>query len=290
MLKRLLFGKGNNKKDGSVKVAVKRLKEDQEFTDKELLVLEKKRSVLKMCKRLCLLILFTLICSVGAFAQLADLDLLEENDRSVSASVSSIPNPVTGKYTESRSFIVLYPLRLGQQELRFEGGAGVYFSQVLAEGDLNSVFQWRVQGGPHYKWAGMQFYVEGFWRDSINYAGFVRFGEFDLGHVLLSSGFGSLVKAGTETDLGVGVERNAAGGDQVVKGLCLLSAEVDTPFFDSLRLLGKFLPGFDGQHDYIGEGQVSYAWRGINLVGFARFGYEGDVLTRQYTGLLQVPF
>lgn len=232
-----------------------------------------------------------MFCGVSADAQLADLDLLEENDRSISASVSAMPNPTDGEYTESRSAILLLPLSYGKSNLTFQGGAGAYWHQALVKGELSSFIQWRVQGGPQYKWAGLQFYVEGFWKKSVNYAGFFRFGEFDLGHVLLSTGFGTLVRADTQTDLSVGVERtDAAGGDQVVKGLVLVSGEVDTTLFESLRLLGTFLPGFDGEHDLIGEAQVSYKFGDINLVGLGRFGYEGGEATRQYTGLVQVPF
>ena len=236
-------------------------------------------------------VLLALFITIPAFAQLADLDLLEKNDRSISASVSAIPNPTTGEYTESRSAILLLPLSYGKSALTFQGGAGAYWHQALVAGELSSFIQWRVQGGPQYKWAGLQFYVEGFWKKSMDYAGFFRFGEFDLGHVLLSGGFGTLVRADTQTDLSVGVERTAdGGGDQVVKGLLLVSGEVDTTLFESLRLLGTFLPGFDGKHDVIGEAQVSYKLGDINLVGLGRFGYESGEPTRQYTALVQVPF
>ena len=244
------------------------------------------RPVLWIIAAMGVLLLLPLMCS----AQLADLDLMEENDRSISASVSAMPNPTTMEYTESRSAVVLLPLSYGDSHLTFQGGAGAYAHQVLVAGELSSFIQWRVQGGPQYKWAGLQFYVEGFWKKSIDYAGFFRFGEFDLGHVLVSTGFGTLVRSDTTTNLAVGVERTAGGGDQVVKGLVLVSGEVDTPLFESLRLLGSFLPGFNGEHDVIGEAQVSYALGNINLVGLARLGYENGATTRQYTALVQVPF
>ena len=113
------------------------------------------------------------------------------------------------------------------------------FTQSIVEGEIATALQWRVQGGPHWGKIGLQFYVEGLWKQGIDYAGFVRFGEFDLGRVILSGGLGTLVRADTQAELGTGIERNApAGGDTKVKGLILGSAEIDTELFESLRLLG----------------------------------------------------
>ena len=162
-----------------------------------------------------------------ADAQLADLDLLEDDDRSFGASVTAMPDPSTGAFAESRSAIMLLPLQI--KVLNFEGGAGAYFTQSIVEGEIATALQWRVQGGPHWGKIGLQFYVEGLWKQGIDYAGFVRFGEFDLGRVILSCGLGTLVRADTQTELGAGIERNAAaGGDTKVKGLILGSAEIDT--------------------------------------------------------------
>ena len=241
--------------------------------------------------------LFTLLLAMGtvllwssvAFAQLADLDLLEDDDRSFGLSVSSAPDPATGHETESRSAILLLPLRI--ESLYFEGGAGAYFTQSIVEGVSAKSLQWRVQGGPHFGKFGLQFYVEGVWKQGINYAGFFRVGEFDLGRVIVAGGFGTLVRADTETNLATGIERNAAGGgDTKVKGLLLASAEIDTEMFESLRLLGTVLPGFDGEHDYVAEAQLVYSLNKINLAGLGRFGWERGSFTRRYTGLVQVPF
>ena len=225
----------------------------------------------------------------NAFAQLADLDLLEDDDRSFGLSVTRAPDPTTGLDTESAAAILLVPLRY--EPLKFEGGFGTYFTRNVVAGEASSAIQWRVQGGPHWGKIGLQFYVEGFWRENLDYASFVRIGEFDLGHVILSAGFGTLVRADTETDLTTGIERNAAaGGDTKVKGLLLVSGEVDTEMFESLRLLGTMMPGFDGEHDYVAEGQLAYALGDINLVGLGRFGWERGAFTKRYTGLMQVPF
>jgi hypothetical protein len=225
-----------------------------------------------------------------AIGQLSDLDLLEDDDRSFGASVTAMPDPSTGKYAESRSAILLLPVRI--DALHFEGGAGAYFTQSIVEGEVASALQWRVQGGPHWGVIGVQFYVEGLWKQGIDYAGFVRFGEFDLGRVILSCGLGTLVRADTQTDLSVGVERNAAGGgDTKIKGLIIGSAEVDTPLFESLRLLGTVLPGGEGEStDAVSELQVAYSLGRINLAGYGRVGWERGDWTRRYTGLVQVPF
>ena len=67
-----------------------------------------------------------------ADAQLADLDLLEDDDRSFGASVTAMPDPTTGAFAESRSAIMLLPLQI--KVLNFEGGAGLTLhSQSLKE-------------------------------------------------------------------------------------------------------------------------------------------------------------
>lgn len=240
-----------------------------------------------LCAVMLALVMF---CGTVANAQLADLDLLEDDDRSFGASVTAMPDPSTGAFAESRSAILLLPLRI--QQLHFEGGAGAYFTQSIVEGEVASALQWRVQGGPHWGYYGLQFYVEGLWQQGIDYAGFVRFGEFDLGRIILSGGLGTLVRSDTQTDLSVGVERNTAGsGDTKVKGLLLASAEVDTELFESLRLLGSVLPGGEGDPtDVVTEMQLTYSLGRINLAGHGRVGWERGEWNRRYTGLVQVPF
>ena len=245
------------------------------------------------CRIWCLLFLITatvLLYASLADAQLADLDLLEDGDRSFGASVTAMPDPMTGSFAESRSAILLLPLNIKQ--LYFEGGAGAYWTQSVVEGEVASALQWRVQGGPHWDKIGLQFYVEGLWKQGIDYAGFVRFGEFDLGRVIVSGGLGTLVRADTQTDLAIGVERNAAaGGDVKVKGLILASAEVDTELFESLRLLGTVLPGGEGDHtDFVSELQLAYSLGRINLAGLGRIGWERGEWSRRYTALVQLPF
>ena len=237
-------------------------------------------------------LVFALVMFCGSVAegQLADLDLLEEDDRSFGASVTAMPDPSTGAFAEARSAILLLPLNIRQ--LHFEGGAGFYWTQSDVEGDVASALQWRVQGGPHWGVFGLQFYVEGLWKQGIDYAGFVRFGEFDLGRVILSGGLGTLVRADTQTDLAIGVERNAAaGGDVKVKGLILGSAEVDTELFESLRLLGTVLPGGEGEDtDFVSELQLAYSLGRINLAGLGRIGWERGEWSRRYTLLATIPF
>ena len=290
MLKRLLESIRNKKRGrGSAEEARRRLKEDSPMANRK--PLGTKPSEVSVLKLLLFAILSVFFLAYGASAQLADLDLLEENDRSIGVSLNATPDPGTDEYTENRSAILLLPISLVQGDWSFQGGAGAYWSQSLVQGKLSSYLQWRLQGGPQWKWVGLQFYTEGFWKESVDYAGFFRFGEFDLGHVLLSAGLGTLVKADAETDLSVGIERNAAaGGDTVVKGLLLGSAEFDTELFESCRALFIVQPGFDGDHDYITEAQLSYRFRKISLAGFVRLGYENSRFTRRYTGLVKVPF
>ena len=246
-----------------------------------------KRAIWMLCA---MAVALVMLWSAAADAQLADLDLLEKDDRSFGASVTAMPDPATGHFAEARSAILLLPLNI--KALHFEGGAGAYWTQSIVEGEVASALQWRVQGGPHWGVWGLQFYVEGLWKQGIDYAGFVRVGEFDLGRVIVSGGLGTLVRADTQTDLAIGVERNAAaGGDTKVKGLILAAAEVDTELFESLRVLGTVLPGGEGdQTDFVSELQVAYSLGRINLAGLGRIGWERGEWSRRYTGLVQVPF
>lgn len=244
----------------------------------------------QMKHTLILCVMLISLAVVPAMGQLSDLDLLSEDDRAFGASVTAMPDPATGAFAEARSAILLLPVNI--KRLHFEGGAGAYWTQSIVEGSVASALQWRVQGGPHWGYYGLQFYVEGLWKQGIDYAGFVRLGEFDLGRILLSGGLGTLVRADTQTDLAIGIERNApTAGDTKVKGLILAAAEVDTELFKSLRLLGTVLPGGDGEAtDFVSELQVTYSLGKINLAGLGRIGYERGEFTRRYTGLFQVPF
>ena len=252
------------------------------------MVFQKTRKLWVWCAMAFALVMF---CGALADAQLADLDLLEDDDRSFGASVTAMPSPTTGAFAESRSAIMLLPLNI--KTVAFRRWCWVLtFTQSIVEGEIATALQWRVQGGPHWGKIGLQFYVEGLWKQGIDYAGFVRFGEFDLGRVILSCGLGTLVRADTQTELGAGIERNApAGGDTKVKGLILGSAEIDTELFESLRLLGTLLPGGEGEHtDVVSELQLAYSLGRINLAGHGRIGWERGEWTRRYTGLVQVPF
>lgn len=246
-----------------------------------------KRVIGMWCAMVCALVM---LWSSVATAQLSDLDLLSDEDRSFGASVTAMPDGMTGDLTESRAAILLLPIHV--QHLHFKGGAGAYWAQSVIGGKSASALQWRVQGGPHWNKIGLQFYVEGLWKQGIDYAGFVRFGEFDLGRIIVSGGLGTLVRADTQTDLAIGIERNAAaGGDVKVKGLILGSAEIDTELFESLRLLGTVLPGGEGDHtDFVSELQLAYSLGRINLAGLGRIGWERGEWSRRYTGLVQVPF
>lgn len=222
------------------------------------------------------------------FAQLSDLDLLEDDDRSIGISVTRAPDEVSGTDTESRAAILLLPLSLGT----FQGGAGAYYTGTIASGEESSALLWRVQGGPQWGQFGVQGYVEGEWKGAIDYAAFLRVGTFDVGHIHLSGGLGTLVRAETETTLETGIERTgASASDTKVKGLMLLGVDVDTTHFDTLRLLGTVLPSTnEGETDLFLEPQVSYKFGDINLTGYAKFGRVDGQWTKRYTGLVQVPF
>lgn len=242
-----------------------------------------------MKKLLLPIIAILAIFASHAFGQLSDLDLLEDNDRSIGLSINRAPDPMTDEDVETQSAIVLLPIEF--EPLYFQGGAGAYWTRSLIAGTTSSALQWRLQGGPHYKKLGFQFYLEGVQKQGIDYAGFIRLGEFDLGHVIVSGGLGTLVRADEVTTLESGIERTVANAaDTKVKGLVLASAEVDTDLFESLRILGTVLPGLDGEHDLTGELQLSYNFGKVSLVGFMKLGWERSEAVRQWTYIVRVPF
>lgn len=245
-----------------------------------------------MCHRSMIFIISLMIAAfiaMPAGAQLSDLDLLEDDDRSIGISLTRAPDTVAETDTESRAAILLLPLSLGT----FQGGAGAYYTGTLANGESSSALLWRVQGGPQFGKVGIQGYVEGEWKGKIDYAAFMRVGTFDVGqHCQMSGGIGTLVRADTQTTLETGIQRTGASAtDTKVKGLLLLSADIDTEIFDTLRLLGTLLPSTnEGETDMFLEPQVSYKLGDINLTGYAKFGRVDGGWTKRYTGLLQVPF
>ena len=237
------------------------------------------------------IVALVLLCGALAHAQLADLDLLEDDDRSLGIAVTRAPDPTSGYDTESRSGILLLPVRI--RSLNFEGGAGAYFTQSIVSGESASSLQWRVQGGPQFGYLGLQFYVEGFWKQGIDYAGFFRIGEFDSGEyhrVWRVRDVGTRGYTRRSSEVPVLSATLHPADDRKVKGLLLASAEVDTPIFESLRILGTVLPGFDGEHDFVVEPQATYSIGDINIAVLGRFGWERGEATKRYTGLLQVLF
>ena len=236
-----------------------------------------------------LTIMLGVFMALPGYSQLADLDLLEDDDRAIGISVTRAPDEVTETDTESRAAILLLPLSLRN----FQGGAGAYYTGTLANGQESSALLWRVQGGPQFGKFGLQGYLEGEWKGAIDYAVFLRAGNFDLGRVHLAGGIGTLVRAETETTLETGIERTGetSASDTKVKGLLLLSADIDTEIFETLRLLGTLLPSPNaGETDLFLEPQISYQVGRVNLTGYAKFGRVDGDWTKRYTGLVQVPF
>ena len=239
---------------------------------------------LKWAYVLILLAFALFMCVKCADAQLADLDLLQDDDRAIGISVSRTPDPTTGNDTASESAILLFPISLD----KFQGGAGAYWTRSTVGADSASSLQWRVQGGPQIlPWLGVQGYVEGVWKQSVDYAAFVRIGTFDLGRYHIAGGLGAVADVPT---LETGIERNAAAASEDIeyKGLILGSVDVDTELFETLRVLGTVLPG--KETDYVGEAQIAYSLGRINLTGIGRIGYEDGGITKRYTDSFKCRF
>lgn len=211
-------------------------------------------------------------CGVMAHAQTPDLDLVTE--RSLGMSVSALEG------AEYRSGLLVAPWQL------INGGLFVYGTQSVVDGvSVADTIQWRVQGGPQWRKMSLQFYVDSISGKRLDYAWFIRPGEWKFNDFLFSGGFGPLLRQETRKALG----QADAVGDQKVKGLLFVSGHYDKGDMDFDARL-TFIPGFDGEHDILFEPQVSWDFGRFSLTGLGRFGHALGTWDRTYTGMVTVPF
>ena len=218
------------------------------------------------------LVMLVMFCGVFAQAQTPDLDLVTE--RSLGMSVSALGGAAY------RSGLLVAPWQL------VNGGVFLYATQSVVDGvSVEDALQWRVQGGPQWRNVSLQFYVDSIHGQRLDYAWFIRPGEWRFNNFLFSGGVGTLLRQETRQVLGDA----GAVGDQKVKGLVFVSGHYDKGDMDFDTRL-TFIPGFDGQHDILVEPQVSWDLGRFSLTGLGRFGYALGAWDRTYTGMVTVPF
>ena len=212
------------------------------------------------------------ICTGVARGQTPDLDLVTE--RSLGVSVSAAGDAAY------RSGLLVAPWGL------INGGAFVYGTQSVVDGEsVESMIQWRVQGGPQWRKMSLQFYVDSLHGERLDYAWFIRPGALRVQRFLFSGGVGTLLRQETRQELG---EADAVG-DETVKGLVFVSGHYDKGDMD-VDARVTFIPGFDGAHDILFEPQVSWDMGRFSLTGLGRFGRTLGAWDRTYTGMVTVPF
>ena len=207
-----------------------------------------------------------------AHAQTPDLDLVTE--RSLGVSVSAVGSAAY------RSGLLVAPWQF------INGGVFVYGTQSVVDGEtVEDTIQWRVQGGPQWRNISLQFYVDSLQGERLDYAWFLRPGEWRLNEFLFSGGFGTLLRQETRQALG---DADAVG-DRKVKGLAFVSGHYDKGDMGIDARL-TFIPGLDGEHDILFEPQIHWDFGRFSLTGLGRFGYALEAWDRTYTAMVTVPF
>ncbi|MYC74964.1 hypothetical protein F4X10_06665 [Candidatus Poribacteria bacterium] len=207
-----------------------------------------------------------------AHAQTPDLDLVTE--RSLGVSVSAVGSAAY------RSGLLVAPWQF------INGGVFVYGTQSVVDGEtVEDTIQWRVQGGPQWRNISLQFYVDSLQGERLDYAWFLRPGEWRLNEFLFSGGFGTLLRQETRQALG---DADAVG-DRKVKGLAFVSGHYDKGDMGIDARL-TFIPGLDSEHDILFEPQIHWDFGRFSLTGLGRFGYALEAWDRTYTAMVTVPF
>ena len=112
------------------------------------------------------LLALVMVWGAVADAQTPDLDLVTE--RSLGLSVSA-----TGG-AEYRSGLIVAPWQF------INGGVFVYGTQSVVDGEsVEDTIRWRVQGGPQWQKVSLQFYIDSLHGQRLDYAWFIRPGEWN---------------------------------------------------------------------------------------------------------------
>jgi len=210
-----------------------------------------------------------------ADAGLGDLDL--ESQRYASLIASD-----TGK-AATYGATVIVPIDL------VNGGVAANFLRTSVEHEGESIvsddFQYRLQGGPEWKGATVQFYVEGDRGKHQDRGVFLRPGSLDVQGWHISGGVGTYIR-GLHEELRLDEDEP----ETLVKPIAFASLTHKLGQ-GILSVLVTWSPTFDLEaHDLLVEPQFKVSVGKADLVLTGRFGEQHDMTVRDYIAQVDFPF
>jgi len=202
---------------------------------------------------------------------LGDLDLIKT--RTISITATDTGNAVTLGGTAI--------LPIGQ----LNGGLAVSYLRTEIEETLSDAFQYRLQAGPRWKTASLQFYIEGHARKYNDAGSFIRPGTYTYNGWTLSGGIGTYLRGLADT-----LRRDKDDPETLIKPLAFVS--INKPIgTGNLNTLITWSPTFDFElHDLLIEPKFTTRIGKIGLTVVGRFGQKQDMTERAYIAQLDIPF
>lgn len=204
-----------------------------------------------------------LIFTVASYAGLSDIDLEKERRLSLIASDTDKTRTLGGS--------IIFPIQ------HINGGFGIQALHASHENEkLSDSIRYRLQAGPEYKNATMQFYVDGELGVHLDRGVFFRPGHFDFEGWRLTGGAGVNWR---------GAHANITPEDDP-DGLLLKPFAFISLDKSNWSILGRYLPG----HDLLLEPQIQFELDRLNLTLSGRYGYFFNDPVRQFLAQLDYPF
>lgn len=214
-------------------------------------------------KYLLILTMILILTVTATYAGLSDIDLEKERRLSLIASDTGETRTLGGS--------MIFPVD------HINGGFGVQALHVAHEGEkLSDSILYRLQAGPKYRGATLQFYVDGELGVHLDRGVFFRPGAFDFEGWRLTGGAGVNWR-GLHADI---------DPDTDDEGLLLRPFTYISLDKGNWSILGRYLPG----HDLLIEPQVQFELDRLNLTLSGRYGYFMNAPTRQFLAQLDYPF
>ena len=209
------------------------------------------------------LTLFLMLLTSLAFAGLSDLDIEEERRLSLIASDTGDTRTLGGS--------IIFPVE------HINGGFGVQALHVNHQGEkLSDSILFRVQAGPEYQGASLQFYIDGELGNHLDRGAFLRPGTFDFEGWRVSGGAGVNWR-GVHADI---------DPDTDDEGLLLRPFAFISLDKENWSVLGRYIPG----HDLLLEPQLQVELGKLNLTLSGRYGWLLNERTEQFLAQLDYPF